>query len=133
MNHDFLNEWEPEVIEPKGSVSTCAGVSCLCKRCKNLDEDGVCEIRGFQMHMAPPVYACLEWGTKPEKEEANIQIMRTFTVEVTQLLRVGAGEAARAEEAMRNQTALELERGAMAALGAENVKVKDVKVWVIDK
>ena len=132
MNNDFLKNWEPEVVKPKEADSTCAGMSSLCKACKNLDEDGVCEVRGFQMEMAPPVYACMEWKTAPEKDEDKAEILRTFTLEVTQMLRVARSEAGRAERSMKEQTDEELERAAAAALGAENVKVRDVKVWVLD-
>ena len=132
MNNDFLKNWEPEVVKPKEADSTCAGMSSLCKACKNLDEDGVCEVRGFQMEMAPPVYACMEWKTESEKDEDKAEILRTFTLEVTQMLRVARSEAGRAERSMKEQTDEELERAAAAALGAENVKVRDVKVWVLD-
>ena len=132
MNNDFLKNWEPEVIKPKAEESTCAGMSSLCKACKNLDEDGVCAVRGFQMDMAPPVYACVEWEATPEEEEEQVEIHRTYTAEVTQILKVGAREAAAAELAMRGMAEADLERAAEAVLGAENVKVRDVKVWVLD-
>lgn len=132
MNHDFLKNWEPEVVKPKEADSTCAGMSSLCKACKNLDEDGVCEVRGFQMDMAPPVYACVEWESEPEEKEERVEIHRTYTAEVTQILKVGAREAAAAELSMRGMTEADLERSAAAGLGAENVKVRDVKVWVLD-
>ncbi len=133
IDHDFLNRWEPEVVKPKETDSTCAGMSSLCKACRRLDEDGVCEVRGFQMEMAPPVYACVEWEAKASMCQGKAEIMRTFNVEVTQMLRVARSEAARAEEAMRNQSVAELEHLAAAVLGTENVKVRDVKVWVLDK
>lgn len=133
MNNDFLNRWEPEVIEPKESDWTTAGMSRLCETCKNLDEDGVCAVRGFQMDMAPPVYACREWEAKASMCQGKVEIMRTFTVEVTQILRVGANEAKTAEICMRGQDEKELERTAAASLGAENVKVRDLKVWVLDR
>lgn len=132
MNNDFLKNWEPEVVKPKETDSTCAGMSSLCKACKNLDEEGVCEVRGFQMEMAPPVYACVEWEAEPEEKEEQVEILKTFTLEVTQMLRVARSEAGRAERSMKEQTDEELERAAAAALGAENVKVRDVKVWVLD-
>ena len=133
MNNDFLKNWEPEVVKPKEADSTCAGMSSLCKACKNLDEDSVCEVRGFQMDMAPPVYACVEWNPKAKNEEpeAQVEIHRTYTAEVTQILKVGAREAAAAELAMRGMSEGDLERAAAASLGAENVKVRDVKVWVL--
>lgn len=133
MNHEFLMNWEPEVIKPKAEESTCAGVSDLCQVCKNLDEECVCSIRGFDMQMAPKVYACLEWEAKASMCQGKVEMMLTFTVEVTQILRVGLIEAARAEEALRSQSVTELEHLAAAVLGAENAKVRDLKVWVMDK
>lgn len=133
MNNDFLMNWEPEVVKPKETDSTCAGVSDLCQGCKNLDEEYVCSIRGFDMQMAPKVYACLEWEAKASMCQGKVEMMRTFTVEVTQILRVGLSEAARAEEALRSQSVEELERRAAATMGAENAKVRDLKVWVLGK
>lgn len=129
IDHEFLKNWEPEVATHNG-----AGPSGICRECSNLCEDLVCEVRGFQMDMAPAVYACMEWSPKAKNEEPErqVEIHRTYTAEVTQILRVGASEAKAAEICMRGQDEKELERTAAASLGAENVKVRDLKVWVLD-
>lgn len=189
MNNDFLKHWEPaEVAAPGSDGWTTARVSSLCLECAKLDEGLVCEVRGFQMDMAPPVYACLEYAeakkepdanqrsvcggkgatvsplsigqdgecegcetgsdadmappvyacleyaeAKKEPEENQVEIHRTFTVEVTQILKVGRSEAKAAELNMRGKSEEDLERAAAASLGAESVKVRDLKVWVLDR
>ena len=133
MNHDFLKNWEPEVVKPKETESTCAGMSSLCKACKNLDEDGVCEIRGFQMDMAPPVYACVEWEAKASMCQGKVEMMRTFTVEVTQILKMGAEAADQAEQTLRKMTEAEIAAGVKAAMGVDDAKVSDVKIFRLDR
>lgn len=135
MNNDFLKHWEPaEVAAPGSDGWTSARVSSLCLECAKLGEGLVCEVRGFQMNMAPPVYACLEYSeAKKEPDEERVEIHRTFTVEVTQILKVGRSEAKAAELNMREKNEQDLERAAAASLGAENVKVRDLKVWVLDR
>lgn len=136
MNNDFLKHWEPEEVAAPGSDGwTTARVSSLCLECAKLDPQTlVCEVRGFQMDMAPPVYACLEYSeAKKEPDAEQVEIHRTFTVEVTQILKVGRSEAKAAELNVRGKSEEDLERAVAASLGAESVKVRDLKVWVLDR
>lgn len=135
MNNDFLKHWETvEVAAPGSDGWTSARISSMCLECAKLDEDLVCEVRGFQMDMAPPVYACLEYEeAKKEPDADRVEIQRTFTVEVTQILKVSRSEEKAAELNMRGKSEEDLEREVADSLGAENVKVRDLKVWVLDR
>ena len=134
IDHEFLNRWEPEVIEPKAeSKYDAPKPSSLCKECRKLGEDLVCEVRGFQMDMAPPVYACISWegDPAPKKEMKTVEIARTFTIKVRQVVKVEESAAGNVEEMLRRKTLWEIGKEVEAALGADGVTVTEHKVEVL--